>query len=245
MTTFLLVHGGLHGGWCWEEVVPLLEAEGHSALAPDLPGMGSDPTPLAEVDLKLCADKIASIIADEAGPVLLVGHSMGGITISEVAERVPEGLLGLVYVSARLIPNGQSMADARSSEIASRPGLIVSDDGLSTTYEPAEAAAIFYNGTPPDKIARIMPRLTPQPILPTTERLRLTPERFGRVPRAYIECLRDNSNPLSHQRAMQDALPCDLTITMDNDHSPFYSAPEALAANLMNIATHFSRRKSV
>jgi pimeloyl-ACP methyl ester carboxylesterase len=49
MAVFVLVHGGSHGGWCWDKVVPLLEADGHRAIAPDLPGMGDDPTPIETV----------------------------------------------------------------------------------------------------------------------------------------------------------------------------------------------------
>ncbi|MES2272241.1 MAG: alpha/beta fold hydrolase [Pseudomonadota bacterium] len=242
MTTFFLIHGGLHGGWCWEEVSPLLEQAGHRVFAPDLPGSGGDGTPLADVTLKLCADHVSALIAREAKPVLLVGHSMGGITISEVAERIPDLLLGLVYVSARLIPDGLSMSDVRTNEIGSRLGLILSPDGIATTYDPARAAEVFYNTTAAEKIARIIPRLTPQPIAPIQTRLTLTEERFGSVPRAYVECTQDRSDPLPLQREMQAALPCDPVITMDTDHSPFYSAPDALAQNLMAIATAFSQR---
>lgn len=68
---------------------------------------------------------------------------MGGITISEVAERIPELLLGIVYVFARLIPDGISMSDVRTNEIGSRPGLVVSADGVSTTYDPARVVEVF------------------------------------------------------------------------------------------------------
>lgn len=242
MTSFFLIHGGMHGGWCWEEVVPLLEQAGHRVVAPDLPGSGSDRTPLAEVTLKLYADHVSAMIAREAEPVLLVGHSMGGVTISEVAERIPDRLRGLVYVSARLIPDGQSMADVRANDVSTRPGLSLSADGVSTTYDPVRAAEVFYNRTSPETLKRVMPRLTPQAILPTRTRLALTEERFGRVPRAYVECLQDRSNPLAMQREMQAVLPCDPVVTMDSDHSPFYSAPDALAENLIAIAAAFSRR---
>ena len=52
MGRFVLVHGGFVGGWCWEELVPLLEEAGHEVEAPDLPGHGDDPTPIAEVSLQ-------------------------------------------------------------------------------------------------------------------------------------------------------------------------------------------------
>lgn len=107
--------------------------------------MGADRTPLADVTLALYADSVSDDIVREPEPVLVVGHSMGGITISEVAERIPHRLLGLVYLSPRPIPGGMSMVTVRENEIASRPGAVVSSDGLSITYDPAQAVKVFYN----------------------------------------------------------------------------------------------------
>jgi len=242
MSTIYLIHGGFHGGWCWEQLIPLLEAAGHRVVAPDLPGMGEDPTPLGEVTLALCADSVAARIAAEPEPVLLVGHSMGGITISEVAERVPDRLLGLVYLAARLIPGGQSMADGFKA--AHPAGPVLSADGLSISYDPAHVADTFYNTTPADVVATILPRMGPQPIAPTRTPQTTTAERYGRVPRAYIECTEDHSNPLPSQRAMQAALPCDPVVTMPTDHSPFYSAPEQLAEHLTGIAEAFTASRN-
>ena len=78
MAIFLLIHGAWHGGWCWRKVVPLLEADGHRALAPDLPGHGKDETPLTEVTLASYSDRICEIAGAQPGPIILVGHSMGG-----------------------------------------------------------------------------------------------------------------------------------------------------------------------
>ncbi|HLY58890.1 MAG TPA: alpha/beta fold hydrolase, partial [Stellaceae bacterium] len=74
MSSFVLVHGAWHGKWCWEKLVPLLEAAGHEVLAPDLPGMGDDRTP-ATLSLAAWADFVARRIEDCAEPVILVGHS--------------------------------------------------------------------------------------------------------------------------------------------------------------------------
>ena len=62
MATFVLVHGAWHGGWCWEDVAPRLAADGHAVFAPDLPGLGSDRTPLPEVTLDLCAARVARLL---------------------------------------------------------------------------------------------------------------------------------------------------------------------------------------
>ena len=134
------------------------------------------------------------------------------------------------------------MEDARANEIASRPGLIMSADGISTTYDPVRAAEVLYNTTTAETIERVLPRLTPQAVAPTRTRLKLTEQGFDRVPRAYVECIQDRSNPLAIQREMQAVLPCDPVVTLNTDHSPFYSAPDALAGSLFAIAEAFSRR---
>ena len=153
MTHFVLIHGGLHGGWCWERVVPLLEAAGHTAVAPNLPGMGGDPTPLRDVTLARNGDFVADVIRKQGKPVILVGHSMGGLSISEAAERVPERIIGLIYLTAELLPHGARMADQGGSEHHAE-GLIVSPEGSSTTYKAAVAPKIFYNRTDPAIAAR-------------------------------------------------------------------------------------------
>jgi len=88
MSTYLLIHGAWHGGWCWRKVVPLLEAKGHRVLAPDLPGHGNDATPTATVTLKSYTDRICEIASEQNEPAILAGHSMGGIAITQAAERV-------------------------------------------------------------------------------------------------------------------------------------------------------------
>jgi pimeloyl-ACP methyl ester carboxylesterase len=87
MARFVLVHGAWHGGWCWERIVPLLGAAGHEVLAPDLPGLGADRTPFAADVLAQWADFVAGLVRGAAEPAVLVGHSRGGLVISEAAER--------------------------------------------------------------------------------------------------------------------------------------------------------------
>lgn len=239
MAIFVLIHGGLHGGWCWDRVVTRLAAAGHTAIAPDLPSMGDDDTPRAAVSLASTGDFIADCVRQQAERVVLVGHSMAGIAISEAAERVPESLLGLVYVSALLVPGGMSVADMTRGEV--RPpaaGAIPLPDG-AIMWDPVAARDVFYNRTDPDEIERSIERLKPQAMAPMAERLTTTPARFGRVPRAYVECLHDNACPIEVQRQMRIALPCDPVFAIPSDHSPFLSAPDALTGCLIGAMLAF------
>lgn len=243
MATFVLIHGGGHGGWCWDHIVSRLTAAGHRVLAPDLPGMNGDPTPLADINLSVYGEFVADIIRREPEPVLLVGHSMGGMSISEAAERVPERILGLVYVTAVLVPPGQSMLGFSGGQVpVDRANL--SADGVALELPAAAARHMFFNRTEPELAEWAVARICLQPLSVMKEPLSITPERFGTVPRAFVECLDDNSKPITLQRRQLAAMPCDPVYTMDTDHSPFFSDPDTLTEHLLDALHQFEQRKA-
>ena len=108
MATFLLIHGAWHGGWCWDRVVPLLRAAGHEVLAPDLPAHGDDRTAWWRASLGAYASRVCET-ARPAGRVIAVGHSLGGLVITEAAAREPALFDALVYVCAFLPLRGESL----------------------------------------------------------------------------------------------------------------------------------------
>jgi pimeloyl-ACP methyl ester carboxylesterase len=237
VATFVLVPGAWHGAWCWERVVPLLEAAGHRVLAPELHGMGADSARAAQGSLAVWADQVAQLIREQDRPVILAGHSRGGAVISEVAERVPERIASLVYIAALLLPDGVAIReflgetrDRAAAEIVKR------DDGTCTVVS-ADVGPVFYTTTDPEWAERAASLLTPEPIASLAAPIHVTAERFGRVPRAYVECLQDLAVPLTAQRAMQATWPCDPVFTLDCDHSPFYAMPAELASALHRVAT--------
>lgn len=242
MATYLLIHGGMHGGWCWERVVPLLEAQGHRVLAPDLPGMGDDTTPFAANVMAQWTDAMAALVDGAEEPVIVVGHSRAGVTLSELGERMPERIGWLVYVAAALCKDGKGMGDMvtefpDSGAARLAAGVAVDADAGTLTMTDMETAAWgFYNLCSPQDTAAAQARLSKEPLAIMISPVRVTPERFGRVPRAYIETEFDNAVPLADQRAMQRDWPCDRVITLPSDHSPFYSMPERLAQALLSFA---------
>ncbi len=242
MATFILVHGGMHGGWCWEKVVPLLQAAGHQALAPNLPGSGYDDVAPQDVTLKMTGGFIADLARQQREPVVLVGHSLGGITISEAAEQAPEAVLGLVYLAAILLPNGERAFGNIKGGASPSPSIVISEDGATLNSKPEFAGEIFYNGCEAADVQAACARFTPQPTRPMGDTVTITPERYGSIPRAYVECLQDNAHPLPLQRSQQAAMPCDPVFTMDTGHSPFVQAPEALVAHLVAAAQAFERQ---
>ena len=237
MATFMLVHGACTGGWSWEKVVPLLEAKGHKACAPDLPGLGKDSTPPANVTLADNVEKVSRLLDKMEEQVVLVGHSLGGITISAVAEARRRKLKALVYVCALLPPSGKASGEvtAGDPDMLFRRSREVSPDGLTYTFARDKLPALFYADVSPEDRYKAMERLRPQPISISTTPVTLTEDRFGSVPRWYIECTHDNAVRIKLQRLMVKMTPCKI-ITMECGHSPFFSDPEELVEHLEAIA---------
>ena len=94
----------------------------------------------------------------------------------------------------------------------------------------------FYSRCAEDDVALARARLVPEPVAVSHAPVSIDEARFGRIPRYYVECLRDRAIPVEVQRAMVAASPCHWVFTLDTDHSPFFSAPEGLAGALIDVA---------
>jgi pimeloyl-ACP methyl ester carboxylesterase len=237
MSTFVLVHGAWHGGWCWYKVVPRLEKAGHTVLAPDLPSLGRDTTPLAGVSLDSWADFVCQILDAAHEPVILVGHSRGGIVISQAAERRPGKVKTLVYVSAFLVRNGETLLQVmrEDDDLPLRQNLVTSADRESSTVKPEALQRLLYGQCADEDVALARLLLRPEALPPSATPLCLTEGNYGRLPRVYIECLGDQAIPPALQKRMYTASPCQRVISLDTDHSPFFSSPEELVAQLLTL----------
>jgi pimeloyl-ACP methyl ester carboxylesterase len=236
MSTYVLIHGAWHGAWCWDKVVPLLEKEGHVVEAIDLPGHGRDKTPIPEVSLKAYADRVCEVLDDQPEPVVLVGHSMGGAVISQAAEYRPGKVETLVYLAAFLPQNGESIFQFTAGDAEALLGtiIIMADDGSCTLRDEGIKETLYADCSDED-VEWAKSLLGPQALAPIASPLSTTEENFGRIPRVYIECLRDRTVSPSLQKRMYTALPCRTVISMTTSHSPFLSAPEELVAHLTSL----------
>ncbi len=238
MSTFVLVHGAWHGGWCWEKIVPLLAKAGHEAVTLDLPGHGSDDTPVAEVTLEGYAERVSEELDKHSEPVVLVGHSMGGLVISEAAERRPEKIELLVYLTAFLLPNGGTLLETAQAdeEAIVLPNVDVDEEkGIVTVHED-KAKDVFYGDCSEGDVEDAKKRLQPQPLVPFVTPVGVSEDNFGRVRRTYIECLQDRAIGPATQKRMYTELPCEKVVSMGTSHSPFLSEPEELAGHLDSLA---------
>lgn len=238
MSTFVLVHGAWHGGWCWEKVAVQLRKQGHKVETPDLPGHGSDDTPIAEVSLQAYTDRICEVLRAQDEQVFLIGHSMGGIVISMAAERCPEKVKLLVYLTAFLLQDGEFLlqlaGDDKEAQIL--PNLIMSEDESYATINEDAVREVFYADCPEEDVERARTLLCRQAAAPLATPVRITEENFGSIPRAYIECLNDKAISPALQKMMYTRIPCREVVSMQTSHSPFFAAPGELVENLLKLS---------
>ena len=168
MSTYVLVHGAWHGPWCWGKVVPLLKQAGHRVEIPDLSGYGQDKT-FREITLTTYTQRVCETLDAQAEPVILVGHSLGGIVISQVAEERPEKIQTLVYLTAFLVQNGESVFQAAhmNSDSLVTPNLVVNEEQGSLTFkEGAPLKDMFYGDCSDEDVARATSLLVPAALAP-------------------------------------------------------------------------------
>jgi len=244
VASFILIHGSWHGGWCFYTIKGLLEEAGHEVIAPDLPGMGGDEVELRATTLQGWAEFTADLCRNATqAPVILAGHSRGGIVVSQAAEVAPDAINALAYICAMMLPDGMSRADFKQLE-NSNPAFdaIISPvhGGAGTVVDKDKAGAVFAQLCPAETVAAAMAQVVAEPHGPRSTPLTLSKGRFGSLPRTYIECTEDRTIPLSSQRRMQQLVPGADVVTLWADHSPYLSRPQALAAALIAAAAKVS-----
>lgn len=245
MATFLLIHGAWQGSWAWQNLTPLIEAAGHTAIAVDLPGDGHDDTPPETVTTMLIAEKVAELIDQAAAPVILVGHSMGGTVASQACELRSDKIAVAIYLCAFLLPDGQSCIDFyerawKPHMTGAHARITYSEDGHVSVIDPEAAVDVFFNTTDPAIARAAAAQLTPQPEASRRSRLQLSDEKYGSVPRVYIETLRDQSVFPELQKKMYTETPVEKLYSLDTDHAPLVGAPDKLTAILCEIAKDYS-----
>jgi pimeloyl-ACP methyl ester carboxylesterase len=243
MARFVLVHGAFAGAWCWEPVLPGLRESGHAVEAIDLPGSGEDTTPVADVSLDAYAKKICETVAAGPAPVVLVGHSMGGMAITQAAARCPEPLAALVYVAAFCPDEGQSLMELVSYPEAAddkvQANMVVSGDPPVAELKGEGAVEAIFNCCTPEQAEWGERMHGPQPIGAFEGRLTVADDKrdaLERLPRAYVICTQDHAIPPPMQRRMLTDRGCDPVLEIDTDHAPYLSRTDELVAALNEIA---------
>ena len=238
MGTYVLVHGGWLGGWCWEKVAPILSRYGHRVITPDLPAHGNDPMLAKEVTLQIYTDRLCQILDATSEPVILTAHSGSGTSASQAAEMRPEKINTLVYLSGLLLQNGQSDIQVSTSESDSLllNAVVISEDQTQMTLLEESVKPVLMNDCSDEDISGAIKRFRPEPTRPAVTPISISEENYGRVPRVYIECLQDRAITPALQKKMYTAMPCQQVLSLDTSHSPFYADPKALVDALLSLA---------
>lgn len=236
----VLIHGAWAGAWVWDRLVPLLEAADLQTAAVDLPGSGVDPTPATRVSLELCVARVGERLSRLDGRVSLVAHSGGGVIASAVAEAMPDRIARIAYVAGMMLPDGMSFASLVDSmrrehpeAVGIGPHLVWSVDGLVSRVPEKAAVKVFFHDCPAQAARAAARRLSPQAERGRALIAQLTAERFGRVPRLYVEAQDDRTVIHAVQRRMCELVPGAKRITMSTGHAPQLSAPRRLADALL------------
>lgn len=229
MAVFLLVPGAWHGAWCWARLAPLLQAAGHEVIAPDLVAV-----PAGENPLPVWAAQIAALARAAPAPVLLLGHSRGGVVVQEAAALAPDAVRACVYLAAFMLPVGESLQSAMAwPEAGAPPDYLRPARGQCVRVAQEAMMSRFYPHSPVALAQEAAQRLHPEPLGAFSATVTVPPNLR---PAIYIECSADQVIPLALQRAMQAASPPAQVVGLNADHSPFLSQPEALFALLDQAA---------
>ena len=250
-TPIVFVHGGAHGAWCWEPIVPHLDGD---ALAVDLPpksirGGAGRLMSLPELRTLTIDDFARSVLqdVDAAGfdRFVLVGHSMGGLTISEVARRVPDRVEHLVYVSCMVPPEGASAIEALSEDLQdmTRQGIEEARRGGENPIgglDEETTRLMFCNDMDEEQARFVLDRTGTEAAVVLAEpvtRAGIPPE----LPKTFVKLLQDQSLPPGRQDALVDNLRASPggnvdVVTIDAGHDVMISRPKELADVLNRIA---------
>lgn len=238
MSTIILVHGAWLGAWCWERVAAALKSSGHDVRTPELPGHGQDKTPVGAISLDSYVDTVAAKIGSVTGKVVLVGHSMAGIVISQVAERMPDRVSTLIYAGAYLLEHGQSITKVSEAAVDSLvgPNMVPASDWSTVSIKAEALKDVFAADASKDDLKRLQSLARPEPAAPFNTPIHVTAARFGSVRRCYLKTAKDRAVTPLLQDAMLAKIPCAEVATMNTSHTPFLAAPDEMSKALLSLA---------
>lgn len=235
---YVIVPGAWSGPNVWANVKANLEKSGNTVIVVQLPAHGSDQTAPQDLTMDIYRDAVISAMNTVSGQVILVGHSMGGVVISAVAEKVPTKIEKLVYVAAFVPLSGQSMIDLAQTDTTSVTGKHLDTDykTIIDVQQDWIIPGFIQDGTDDEKQLTLTNYKT-EPFVPLTNPVTLTAANYGSVPKVYIKTLIDQTVTPNLQKRMLAATPAfQATYKINTSHSPFLVKPDSVAILLTNIA---------
>ena len=236
--TFVLLHGSWQAAWVWSNVENQLKEAGQKVIVIELPAHGDDTTLPINTSLDIYRDKVIGAITKIQGKVILVGHSLSGMVISEIAEKIPAKVEKLVYIGAFLPTSGQSLLDLANMDKQSLlgPALIPSSDQLTLDVKQESLISIFCDDAPESAKKEMLEKYRAEPAIPFTNKVILTPKNFGDIQKYYVHTLQDKAVGIDLQKQMAEAAHVTKAFSLNTSHSPFLSQPVEVVNILLMIA---------
>jgi pimeloyl-ACP methyl ester carboxylesterase len=234
MSMYLLIHGGAHGAWCWEPMLSRLEAP---MLAIDLPGRGRRP---ARLDTQTYASFIASaqadVLASDVRDIVIVAHSMGGITAIGLLARIPERIRHCIFIASPIPAEGESIAQLMQRNTLLSRAHDQAHAAVESGVANASLAETLFHDLAPVDAQYCLARITAESIAVFNEPVCLT-GLASAILRTYIKTLHDRGLPLPLQDMSISRIPRVDVITIETGHTAMYAAADKLATLLEEVRT--------
>ncbi|QEM10563.1 alpha/beta fold hydrolase [Mucilaginibacter rubeus] len=240
---YVLVHGAWQAPYVWDAVKTTLISKGNNVTVVELPGHGSDQTVPSTLTLNSYRDKVLGTISNINGKVILVGHSLGGMIISAVAEQNPSKIEKLVYLSAYMPTSGQSLLDLALTDAGSSLGgsikgqkILIENNAvgiLDVLHDQITNVFIQDGSTQAQNL--VLQNYRSEPLIPFTNPVTLTVANFGSVEKVYIKTLQDRVVSPVLQDRMIAASNVKTVYQLNTSHSSFLVKPDSLAILLTKI----------
>lgn len=238
--SIVLVHGAWMGAWAWDDVKAELETRGATVVAVELPGHGSDMTPLASISLRGYIDTVEAAIDAAPKPVMLVGHSLGGIVITQAADERAGDLDRLVYVTAFVPKDGDSLLSLSMQDPDSELGTALTIDmaqGIAAV-EPDKINDVFCADCDTAAAAGLDAHYRDEPLAPFVQPAQITAGGWARVPKFYLYAGEDHAISPRNQQQMTAGITWRATASIPTSHSPLLSVPAAVTDHLADFAAN-------
>ncbi|MEO1668565.1 MAG: alpha/beta fold hydrolase [Chloroflexota bacterium] len=233
--TYVLVHGAFQDSSAWDLVVSEMEAAGATVVTASLAGRDGDETPLQEQTLETHVAAVSAVVEAQDGPVILVGHSLGGMIISQVAENMPERVETLIYVTAFLPLSGEYQGAISENDRFSQlnPNLVIDEESFTIGVNPEVFAEIFCPDCNEEQAEMVSSSQLDESLAAIPGTVELSDENFGSIRKVYIMAAQDFVLSAQLQAFMLSRVPVERVYALNTGHAPYITAPESLATLLI------------
>ena len=236
-STIVIIPGSWSSPADWGYVVPQLKAAGNEVIVVNLPGHGTDKTPIASITLQIYVDAVKKAIGTKTN-ITLVAHSFGGVVANQVAEEMSSQIRELLYVAAYVPKNGESLLTLATSDGDSQLGKVLQiKDKEGIAVVPKESIVdVFFMDAPKQVQEYVVVSFPVEPLAPLAAPVKLTDANFGKLKKVYVFTEYDHVNSPKLQHRMVTDNNITKTYTIPSSHTAFVSMPDVVAGIINNEA---------